>query len=87
MKAKNKDRAKNELDLHGLQVEAAVKLVDERFAKLKSKGKFDHMVIITGAGIHSDAGGPKVKQAIESWAKEKKLKLEPVESGSFKVKL
>lgn len=85
-KAKNKKLEKNELDLHGLEAAAAVKLVDERYAKLKDKGKFDDLTIITGAGVHSSEG-PRVKPAIEKWAKDKKLKTEKINDGSFKIKL
>jgi len=56
-KAKNKGREVNELDLHGLQVEQAVMLVNkhlQKIAKLRSKG-FTTLHIITGKGLHSSA--------------------------------
>ena len=44
------------------------------------------MTIITGAGIHSE-GGPKIKGAVQNWAKENNIKLTPDTEGAFKIKL
>ena len=86
-KKKNKKLEPNEIDLHGLKVEAAEKLVKDRYAELKKKGKYSEMTIITGAGNHSAPGGPKIKSAIEKWAKQEKIKLKPTTEGSFSLKL
>ena len=61
--AHNAGRDDYTIDLHGLQVEEAKQRVKARFDKIGRKGT---LVIIWGAGNHSEGGVRKIKPAIIS---------------------
>eukprot|EP00008_Paramoeba_atlantica_P010161 CAMPEP_0201489520 /NCGR_PEP_ID=MMETSP0151_2-20130828/22854_1 /ASSEMBLY_ACC=CAM_ASM_000257 /TAXON_ID=200890 /ORGANISM="Paramoeba atlantica, Strain 621/1 / CCAP 1560/9" /LENGTH=241 /DNA_ID=CAMNT_0047875139 /DNA_START=20 /DNA_END=742 /DNA_ORIENTATION=- len=54
------------IDLHGLQVEFAMKKVEEFLSKAKKKNLKD-AEIITGAGNHSTGGNAKIKPEVEKY--------------------
>lgn len=58
------------IDLHGLYVEEAVERVKDRFEKIGRKGT---LVIIWGAGNHSEGGVRKIKPAILDILNSEKL--------------
>ena len=58
------------IDLHGLYVEEAVERVKERFEKIGRKGT---LVVIWGAGNHSEGGVRKIKPAILEILNSEKL--------------
>ncbi|EFA80206.1 small MutS related family protein [Heterostelium album PN500] len=86
---KNKNLDDYTIDLHGLQTAPALEFVEERMEKLKSnpanKGK--QFTIITGAGNHSDANGPKIKPLIHKTLKERGIAYEEVNNGSISCTL
>ena len=86
-KEKNKDSKPNEIDLHGLQVEAAIKLVEEKYQQVIKAKKFDTFVVIPGAGHHSDASGPKIQGKVQEWIKAKGLTYTEVQNGVYEIPL
>lgn len=88
-KGKNKNNDINVMDLHGLQVEMAIKIVSENLQTCKSKG-FATADVIHGKGNHSGADGPKVKGAIRKWLDENGYKgkwVEISDGGAVQVTL
>lgn len=86
--ANNQGRPVSEMDLHGLQIEAALTLVQERYDLLTSKHtSVKEWVVIPGAGIHSDDSGPKLKPAVTKWLGEKGLKFKETGNGVFTVNI
>jgi DNA-nicking Smr family endonuclease len=86
--AKNEGRPVNEIDLHGLQVDGALLLLEERLAELNARHKdLKTFTVIPGAGIHSDGAGPKLKPAVAKWLNEKGLKFEETGNGVFTVSI
>lgn len=71
--ANNKGRDDFSIDLHGLYVEEAVDRVKQRFAKIGRKGT---LVIIWGAGNHSEGGVRKIKPAVLEILKEEKVEFD-----------
>lgn len=65
------DRPLNFIDLHGLWVEDAKKLLLKRMARAKAEGE-ERMVVIVGQGNHS-ANGPRIKPAIQTLCDERSL--------------
>lgn len=61
---KNKELGLDQIDLHGLFVAEAEKFVDKRIQTAKKK-KIEKLVIIVGAGNHSENGIQRIKPAIE----------------------
>ena len=80
--AKNPDPHSGTIDLHGLQVDEAVLMVEEQLKTAESH-KLVQLRIITGAGHHSEAKGPVIKPAIHKLLKEKEYKwAEDVDNAS-----
>ncbi|KAK5579141.1 hypothetical protein RB653_008820 [Dictyostelium firmibasis] len=80
--AKNAKNDKFTVDLHGLHANDAIELLVERLDEIKSsKGK--EFTIITGAGNHSDANGPKIKPMVHKLMKEKGYTYSEVNNGSI----
>lgn len=74
------------IDFHGLHVEPAIEFLKERIDTLKKLKKAGELMVITGAGIHSDVNGPKIKPAVATLLKEQKLTFtEHSSDGSFIV--
>lgn len=67
---KNPDPHSGTIDLHGLQVDEAVLIVEEHLNYAQNH-RFPQLRIITGAGHHSTPRGPAVKPAIQKLLKEK----------------
>lgn len=65
---KNKDRERNELDLHGLYGTEAVEVFEKKVRLLKDNNE-RNLVVIVGKGIHSK-GQPVLKAAIIERAKK-----------------
>ncbi|EAL63032.1 small MutS related family protein [Dictyostelium discoideum AX4] len=80
--AKNAKNDKFTVDLHGLHANDAIELLVEHLDGIKSnKGK--EFTIITGAGNHSDANGPKIKPMVHKLMKEKGYTYSEVNNGSI----
>ncbi|KAN0038855.1 hypothetical protein ACTA71_001047 [Dictyostelium dimigraforme] len=80
--AKNAKNDKFTVDLHGLHANDAIELLVERLDEIKSsKGR--EFTIITGAGNHSDANGPKIKPMVHKLMKEKGYTYSEVNNGSI----
>lgn len=75
-----------ELDLHGLMVWEAI-TVTELFLR-QSKGFRDRLRIITGRGLNSPCGIPKIKPEIKRLLEEGNYKFREVcKGGCFEVSL
>lgn len=77
----------DQIDLHGLLVSEAVQATSDFMDQAKLKGK-KTVIIITGAGKHSDAKkGALIKPAIHDLCQQKSYQISPVEGieGSFVV--
>eukprot|EP00931_Biecheleriopsis_adriatica_P066179 TRINITY_DN40580_c0_g1_i1.p1 TRINITY_DN40580_c0_g1~~TRINITY_DN40580_c0_g1_i1.p1 ORF type:complete len:601 (-),score=140.23 TRINITY_DN40580_c0_g1_i1:26-1801(-) len=72
------------IDLHGLSPDFAESRTAEAVAKAKHLG-IAHLQVITGAGKHSGAAGPVVKQQVLSFLKEQNLPFREETAGSFIV--
>ncbi|PRP88354.1 small MutS related family protein [Planoprotostelium fungivorum] len=82
----NKDHDEMTIDLHGLHVEPALRLMQERMQSVKSKGK-SPLVVIYGAGNHSDAGGAKIKPAVRKHLDSEGIQYTEINNGSISVAL
>lgn len=71
--ANNKGRDDYSIDLHGLYVEEAVERVKQRFDKIGRKGT---LIIIWGAGNHSEGGVRKIKPAVIDILNSEKVKFD-----------
>lgn len=60
----NERQPADTVDLHGLTVREALERVDKRLQEDKARGA-DHVVLIVGAGRHSQGGLAKIKPAVE----------------------
>lgn len=58
----NRTHPPDTIDLHGLRVDEAMARIEERIKRDKAKGA-THVVVIVGAGIHSQGGIAKIKPA------------------------
>lgn len=63
------------IDLHGLHVDEALDMLEERFEKLKSNNYEGVVYIVTGTGHHSGATGlskkqSKLKPSVEEYLRE-----------------
>ncbi|EGC30728.1 hypothetical protein DICPUDRAFT_41017 [Dictyostelium purpureum] len=79
--AKNAKNDKYTVDLHGLHANDAIDLLKERMDEIKGSKK--QFTIITGAGNHSDANGPKIKPMVHKLLKEQNITFEEVNNGSI----
>eukprot|EP01095_Lingulamoeba_sp_RSL-Kostka_P009043 TRINITY_DN308_c0_g2_i1.p1 TRINITY_DN308_c0_g2~~TRINITY_DN308_c0_g2_i1.p1 ORF type:complete len:391 (+),score=155.55 TRINITY_DN308_c0_g2_i1:31-1203(+) len=68
-KAQNKGRSKSEIDLHGLQVDEALFVVDNYLNKKKTPT----LTIITGKGLHSEGHKFKIGPALEEHLNQKNI--------------
>lgn len=79
------------MDFHGLHTDDAIEILTEKLEALKVKrSKMKEamtVTVITGAGIHSDEEGPKIKPAIFKLLKEKGLEYNEISNGSISVTL
>ncbi|KAI9463662.1 hypothetical protein BJY52DRAFT_1115514 [Lactarius psammicola] len=85
---KNKNRRDGMIDLHGLYVAEAVGFTNELLQSAGSRG--DEVVrLIVGKGLHSDAGGAKIRPALENLCTERGLdhSLDPHNAGVLVVRL
>ena len=73
IQAKNIARDDSSIDLHGFYVEEAVERVKQRFDKIGRKGT---LVIIWGAGNHSEGGVRKIKPAVIDILNSEKVKFD-----------
>ncbi|KAH9002042.1 hypothetical protein EDB86DRAFT_2801063 [Lactarius hatsudake] len=84
----NKDRDDGMVDLHGLYVAEAARFANEqlRSARLKCN---DVVYFIVGKGLHSDAGGARIRPALEDLCTEYGLdhSLDPNNAGVLIVRL
>ena len=69
--AHNQGRDDYTIDLHGLHVDEAIERLKMRFAKI---GKSGNLVIIWGAGNHSEGGVRKIKPAVVELLTMEKMK-------------
>lgn len=66
------DQALGLIDLHGLRVKEAEKLLLKRMSKAKAEG-VERLVVIVGKGNHSINGVPKIKPAVEGVCRDRDL--------------
>ena len=71
-KEKNSKQDEFSIDLHGLRVNEAIKFLEERLES-QQKRKLDHLIVIYGAGNHSEGGVRKIKPEVEKLLKSKNL--------------
>lgn len=72
------------IDLHQLRVREATRITDN-FLK-QSRGRYKRLRIITGRGLHSENGVPKIKPAVESLLNERNyLFKETAKGGCLEV--
>jgi len=71
--SKNKSQPADSIDLHLLLVTEAVERTEKRIEQCQSK-KENHLIIIHGAGHHSEGNKQKIKPAIVKMLQEKGLK-------------
>lgn len=77
----------SEIDLHGLQLEFAMKKAEQFVDNAKAKG-ISPILIITGAGNHSAKDkGPLIKPEVQKMVKSKGYAFEEVNNGSISVTL
>ncbi|KAI9442246.1 hypothetical protein H4582DRAFT_1809350 [Lactarius indigo] len=84
----NKDRNDGMIDLHRLYVAEAVRFAKEQLRSARSK-RDDVVCFIVGKGLHSDAGGAKIRPALEDLCTEYGLdhSLDPNNAGVLIVRL
>ncbi|KAH9061248.1 hypothetical protein EDB87DRAFT_405529 [Lactarius vividus] len=84
----NKDRGDGMVDLHRLYVAEAVRFAKEQLRSAKLK-RDDVVYFIVGKGLHSDAGGAKIRPALENLCTEQGLdhSLHPNNAGVLVVRL
>ena len=82
----NKERGELEIDLHGQYVDFAMKFLEERIEKLKQEQK-DKLLIIYGAGNHSDENGPKIKPTVLEYLNKMSITYEEQTHGSIMANL
>ncbi|KAI9284793.1 hypothetical protein BC943DRAFT_267712, partial [Umbelopsis sp. AD052] len=73
---KNRGRAPDEVDLHGLFVQEATERADEAIARCQREGR-DHLTIIVGQGNHSIDHIAKLKPAITTMVEKYNVHVEP----------
>lgn len=74
------------MDLHGLHVKDAIEILEERIQELRKKREKQTLCVITGAGIHSDEKGPKIKPAVKEYLQTHSIKFEENDgNGSLTV--
>lgn len=84
----NKNRKEGTIDLHSLYVDEATKVAKDQVRAATSRG--DEVVqFIVGKGLHSDAGGAKIRPALEKQFTKQGLKhsLDPKNAGVLIVRL
>eukprot|EP01117_Protostelium_nocturnum_P015545 TRINITY_DN6046_c0_g1_i2.p1 TRINITY_DN6046_c0_g1~~TRINITY_DN6046_c0_g1_i2.p1 ORF type:complete len:345 (-),score=125.66 TRINITY_DN6046_c0_g1_i2:118-1152(-) len=74
------------IDLHGQYVDPAMELLKQRIAENKAAGKTP-LLVIYGAGNHSDASGAKIKPAVRKYLDDEGLTYTEVNNGSVSVPL
>lgn len=72
------------IDLHGLHVDVALGFLEERINELKKSGK-SPLVVIYGAGNHSDKDGAKIKPAVQKYFGEKSFEYSEINNGSVSL--
>lgn len=72
-KNKNKGNEQNVMDLHGLQVQPALEIIENELKTSKQAG-CKTATVIHGKGNHSDEEGPKIKGAVRDWLDEHEYK-------------
>ncbi|KAH9019008.1 hypothetical protein EDB85DRAFT_1931806 [Lactarius pseudohatsudake] len=76
------------IDLHGLHVAEAIQVSKDQLQTARSRG--DQAVrFIVGKGLHSDAGGAKIRPALEDFLTKRGLihSLDPYNVGVLVVRL
>lgn len=81
----NHGKGDNFLDLHGLRVDEAIKLTEERLDELAAKKETTILELIPGAGHHSAPGKVALKPACEELLKKRGIAYEVASAGSFNV--
>ena len=60
----------NVVDLHGLYVKEATAVLKTRLRESRFAG-LEHLILVTGNGIHSPQGRPVLKEAVSNYLSEK----------------
>ncbi|KAI0370669.1 hypothetical protein BV20DRAFT_966157 [Pilatotrama ljubarskyi] len=69
-KVNNINSQPGEVDLHGLYVGEAIRYADQAVQKAIARGD-SKIRLVVGKGLHSTAGMPKLKPAVEKYLREK----------------
>ncbi|KAH9083550.1 hypothetical protein EDB83DRAFT_2669553 [Lactarius deliciosus] len=89
LRENNKDRTEGgKIDLHGLYVAEAIQVAKDQLQTARLRG--DEVVrFIVGKGLHSDAGGAKIRPALEDLVTKRGLihSLDPYNAGVLIVQL
>ena len=64
----NKEKNLDELDLHGLTVNEAQLILDEKIDQCSKNKDIEELKIIVGKGLHSSSEGPKLKEMVTNYA-------------------
>jgi DNA-nicking Smr family endonuclease len=84
---RTKDRASREFDFHGLRVNEALDRLEEIIDTTCDQGIRD-VTVISGRGIHSEGGVPKIKPAFEKYFRDNHIRYQPINrGGAFKLQL
>jgi len=76
------------IDLHGLHVNDALNFLAARIALLQEHFQPSIVLtVITGAGIHSENHGAKIKPAVENYLRERNIQFTENSRGSFLVSI
>jgi DNA-nicking Smr family endonuclease len=80
-------RVPAEVDLHGLHVDEAVRIVAALIARLQRSRARSVFTIITGAGHHSQGADSRVRRAIVALLRRRGLRFVSESPGALRVAL
>lgn len=81
------NRQTREFDFHGLRVQDALDRLEDVIRTKCSQGIHD-VTLISGRGLHSAGGIPKIKPAFEQYFRTNRMRYRPVhQGGAFEVHL
>lgn len=84
--ANNEGKDEGTIDLHGLFVKEALQKLDVAASQAK-KDKRRELVVIVGAGNHSEGGVQRIRPAVEKWCRDRGHAFKEVNQGCLRVYL
>ncbi len=82
----NEGKPEGTIDLHGLFVKEALQRLDEA-VKSAVKERNPELVVIVGAGNHSEGGIQRIRPAVEKWLRERNYTWTVMNQGCLRVNL